>query len=218
MIVHCITWRRAPRVSGHNNANRVAEVLGNMSVAILKLIYLTQWKISVCQRTSAGSVSVESGSGILLVSCYTYELVTQIELIREYYNQFMGCNYLWFASNLLLHLIRLFCFFSYISSEMAMLQNILCSKTTRVTTFAEIGWVLTSFVMNIAEIRLLENLFSLVSNYRQWNKSRSLQEDDAWRLVTVRMDVNISGEYIIPSASYLKERGRNFPLPECIVS
>lgn len=163
MIVRCITWRRAPRLSGHNNnANWVLEVLGNMSVAILKLIYLTQWKISVCQRTSAGSVSVESGSGILLASCYTYELVTQIELIREYYNQFVGWNYLWFASNLLLHFINLFCFFSYICSKMTMLQKILCSETTRVATFAEIVYVLTSFVLSIAEIRLLENLFTLV--------------------------------------------------------
>jgi hypothetical protein len=60
---------------------------------------------------------------------------------------------------------------------MATLQKILCSKTTPVTTFADIVYVLTSFVMSTAEIRLLENLFSLFSNYYQWNKSRGLQDE-----------------------------------------
>jgi hypothetical protein len=184
MIIHWITWRTAPRLSGHSNkANGVPEVLENKSVAILKLIYLTQWKVSVYQQTSAGSVSLESCSGILLASCYTYELVTQIELIREYYNQFVGSNYLWFSSSLLLYLISLCCFFSYIWRKTAMMQKILCSKTTRVATFAEIVYVLTSFVMSTVEFRSLENFFNLVIIVSGINIEIMLQ--NGWRTYNI---------------------------------
>jgi hypothetical protein len=45
---------------------------------------------------------------------------------------------------------------------MAMMRRILCFKTTRMATFAEMVYVLTSFVMSTAEIRSLENFFNLV--------------------------------------------------------
>jgi hypothetical protein len=69
ITLHYMTQSAATQWS--QQQRRVPEVLGNMSAATLKLIYLTQWKISVYQRTSAGSVSVESGSGIRLASSYT---------------------------------------------------------------------------------------------------------------------------------------------------